>query len=100
MHLEASDDGYIQNKLMFYPLGVLEVAQNWYTCDGIVKGSACTDNTAYNAECDEHYVLYAGSGEDFKLCIAVTDDDGNLLYDADGEPYGHCNDCELVSDTW
>ncbi|KAL3914994.1 MAG: hypothetical protein SGARI_008289, partial [Bacillariaceae sp.] len=73
------------------------VKYNIYTCDDITNQSKCDDNNAYKASCGDYYIFYAA---DKKVCKAVTDDDGNLMYDDDGEPYGTCDSCDWQDKTW
>ena len=70
---------------------------NIYTCDDITDQSKCDDNNAYKAGCGDHYVFYAANKT---VCKAVTDDNGDLMYDDDGEPYGNCDSCKWEDETW
>ena len=70
---------------------------NFYTCDGITQGSQCDDNNAYKATCWKHYIWYP---ETKKVCVAELDDNGDYLYNDDGEPYGLCESCHWQDNTW
>ena len=99
VYADKDGHGSIQNKLMYKDGSTFQKETEFKTCDGITNNSKCDWNTSYKAGCNQHYVFYPDEYP-YLICKAKTDDNGDLVHDENGEPYGDCGDCKNGDELW